>query len=49
MGGKREHRAERTHSHADTRYGPVRIVVDDDDRGELLPIREMGLVFEEKS
>ena len=48
MRGKREHSAKRAHPHADTRNRSVRIAVDDDDRAQLLPVCEMGLVFEEK-
>ena len=48
MGGQREHSAKRAHPHADTRNRSVRIVVDDDDRGQLLPVRQKRLVFEEE-
>jgi hypothetical protein len=48
MRGKREHSAKRAHPHADMRNRSVRIAVDDDDRAQLLPVCEMGLVFEEK-
>src|ERR1700689_289988 len=48
MGGQREHSAKRAHPHADTRNRSVRIAVDDDDRAQLLPVCEMGLVFEEE-
>jgi hypothetical protein len=37
MRGKREHGAQRAHPHADTWNRSVRVVVDDDDRAQLLP------------
>jgi hypothetical protein len=48
MRGRREHSAKRAHPHAGTRNRSVRIAVDDADRAQLLPDREMSFVFEEE-